>query len=377
MTMLTSEQPKTSRVRSNAPSPRDTLTRYTDAATDVLARTIVNFQREGNRERELRDAQFAARMAELGSRIQSVEELERRLAERLATIKDGRDGADGRSVVVDDVRPVVEEYVERVLAGWDRPKDGQSVTVDDVEPVLRDMVEAAVARIPSPKDGRDGKDGVSVDPETIRQMIADAVALIPVPKDGKDGVDGRDGKDGVSVDPADVARMVSEAVALIPPAPAGKDADPELVAALVGEKVREAVEALPPPEKGERGEKGDKGDAGPMGSLPSVEEWQDRVYYEGQICSLDGAVYQARRDTGKAPGHEDWRCIVQRGANGADGKDGPQGPQGKQGKPGQRGERGAGAVRQRLSEDGQHQITTFSDGSEVVCDLYPVLSRLL
>jgi hypothetical protein len=361
----------------SASQSRETLRRFTDAATEAVARTIVSFQRESGLEREIREAQFAARMAEFGSRIQSVEELERRLAERLTTLKDGRDGADGKSVAIDDVRPIVEEYVERVLAGWDRPKDGQSVTVDDVEPVLRDMVEAAVARIPVPKDGRDGKDGASVDPDVIRQMIADAVALIPVPKDGRDGVDGKDGRDGAdgaSVDPADVARMVSEAVALIPPAPAGKDADPELVAALVDEKVRAAVEALPPPEKGE---KGDKGDAGPMGSLPVVDPYQDRVYYEGEACTYDGGVYQAIRDTGKVPGHADWRCIVARGMDGAEGKEGKQGPQGKQGKPGQRGERGAGAVRARLSEDGQHQITTFSDGTEVVCDMYPVFSKVL
>lgn len=270
-------------------------------------------------------------MAELGSKIQSVEELERRLAERLTTIKDGRDGTDGRSVDIDDVRPVVKEYVESVLAGWDRPKDGQSVNVDDVEPVLRDMVEAAVARIPAPKDG---KDGTSVDPEFVRQWIADAVALIP-------------------------------------PAPAGKDADPDMVAALVGEKVREAVDALPPAEKGEKGE------PGPAGSLPLVEDWQDRVYYQGEVCSLGGAVYQASKDTGKEPGHADWRCIVQRGADGSDGENGKQGQPGKQGKPGQRGERGAGAVAARLSEDGQHMIMRLSDGTEVVCDMYPVFSKVL
>lgn len=315
------------------PSPRETLNRYIDGATDVLSRTIVAFQREAERERQLRDAQFAVRMAELGSKIQTVEELERRLADRLTTIKDGN---DGRSVGIDDVRPVVKEYVEHVLAGWDRPKDGASVTVDDVEPVLRDMVEAAVARIPAPKDGEPGKDGASVDLELVRQWIADAVALIP-------------------------------------PAPAGKDADPEMVASLVGEKVREAVDALPPPEKGE---KGDKGDPGPAGSLPLVEVWQDRVYYQGEVCSLGGAVFQACKDTGKEPGHPDWRCIVERGTDGADGDKGDPGPAGKQGKAGPRGERGAGAVRSRLSEDGQHMITNFSDGSEVVCDLYPVFSRI-
>lgn len=429
---------------------REVLSRFTDAAAETVARTIVDFQRETRRERELRDAQFSARMAELGSKISSVDDLVRRLAERLETLKDG---SDGESVTIDDARPVIVEYVERVLAGWDRPKDGLSVTVDDVEPILRDMVNEVVAKIPAPKDGRDGVDGTDgqngkdADPDAIRRMIAEAVALVPIPADGRDGKDGadgrdvdiddvrkmiadevsripapkngrdgRDGADGASVDPAEIERMISEAVAALPPAAPGKDADPELVADLVSEKVREAIDALPPPKKGE------KGDPGPMGSLAAVEDYQDRVYYQGEVVTLDGAIYQAVRDTGKVPGHQDWRCIVRRGADGQEGRsfairgtyqldgeyhaldvvalngasfaakrDNP-GPcpgdgwqliasQGKQGKPGVKGDRGErglagpGVARMSVNDDGLVQIVN-GDGSAVDCDFYPVLSKL-
>lgn len=318
-------------------------------------------------------------MAELGYRIESVADLERRLSERLATLKDGRDGADGVSLTIEDVRPAIAEYVDKVLAGWERPKDGQSVTIEDVEPMMREMISEAVAEIPAPKDGKDGRDGKSVDPSEIERMIADAVAALP-------------------------------------PAPSGRDADPDLVAELVSEKVREAVEALPPPEKGE------KGDPGPMGSLVAVEDYQDRVYYQGEVVTLDGSIYQAVRDTGKVPGHKDWRCIVRRGADGQDGRsfavrstwqadgeyraldvvalngasfvakrDNP-GPcpgdgwqlmaaQGKQGKPGakgdrgERGEPGPGVADMAVDGDGLVRIVN-GDGSTVECDLYPVLSKI-
>lgn len=352
-------------------------------------------------------------MAELGYRIESVADLERRLADRLNTLTDGRDGKDGASPTLDDIRPAIADYVDQVLAGWERPKDGSCVTVEDVQPLLRDLVAEAVAALPAPKDGKDGADGLDgrdADPEIIRQMVEEAVSLIPRPKDGRDGADGK------SVDPSEIERMIAEAVAALPPAKPGKDADPVLVAELVSEKVREAIDALPPPEKGE------KGDPGPTGSLGAVEDYQDRVYYQGEVVTLEGSIYQAIRDTGKVPGHKDWRCIVRRGSDGQDGRsfvirgtyqsdcdyqaldvvalngasfaakrDNP-GPcpgdgwqliaaQGKQGKPGTKGDRGEkGPAGPRVADmtvddNGLVQIVN-ADGSTVDCDLYPVLSKI-
>ncbi|HEM0087441.1 TPA: hypothetical protein U0S02_004953, partial [Escherichia coli] len=64
------------------------------------------------------------------------------------------------------------------------PQDGKSVTVDDVRPVLQEMVNNAVSALPPPRDGRD------YDPEVLKQAVQDevskAVAEIPVPQDGRD-----------------------------------------------------------------------------------------------------------------------------------------------------------------------------------------------
>lgn len=145
---------------------RETLKNFTDAATEAVANTISDFQKEARRERELRDAQFAARTAQLDYRLASVADLERRLTERLATLKDGRDGT---VLTLDDVRPAIADYVDHVLRGWERPKDGTSITVEDVEPVLRQLVSEAVAKIPRPKAAR-----VSVD--DFKPLIAEQVA---------------------------------------------------------------------------------------------------------------------------------------------------------------------------------------------------------
>ncbi len=460
----------------------------TEAAAGAVAREIATLRREAIREREVRDAQFAARVAELETRIAAVSEIERRLTERMAALKDGepgRDGTNGRdgaSVSVDDVLPAilaradaaVAENVERVLSGWERPKDGASVSVADVAPVLRDLVAA----LPKAKDGKDGADA---DPEVIRSMVAEAIAGIPVPQDG------RDGSDGSSVTADDVMPVLearlAELVAAIPVPKdgkdglAGKDADPEVTAALVREEVGKAMSAIPTPKDGtsvtvddvapliveevERrmgehasalsrqmdeavaaipvpkdgidgkdgapgkdgldGKDGDRGPEGPIGKLPAVKEWTDGVFYEGAVVTRDGGVYQAKRDTGKEPGHDDWLCIVERGKDGSDGRsftvcgtympeaeyhaldvvalngasfaakrdnpgecpgDGWQmiAMQGRQGKPGQsiKGERGppGPGLHQMSIDDNGLLVARNADGSEVECDLYPVLSRL-
>lgn len=507
-------------------SQASTLTAFTDAAADRVARLIAETQRENQRERELRDAEFRARIAELETRLAAVSEAERRLDARIASIKDGE---PGKSVTIEELNPVIAEGIERAVAAFPIPKDGEpgkNLTVDDVKPVLEELVRAAVESIPPPEPGKsitieDVEPMISerinaavsaippvepkeVDPEAITRAVAEAVALIPqatagkdadmsvveariaefvesaqaaiseairsipTPENGKDGVgifdasikndwnlaitltDGReidvgrvvgwDGvdidiekvqeqiaetirqlwdefpkpKDGESVDMSVVEEMIARAVAAFPVPQNGRDADPELVASLVNEKVAEAVALIPPAERGEQG---------PMGRLPTVRNWEDRVHYESEVVSFEGGVFQAMRDTGKPPLHEDWNCIVRAGTDGAPGRsfvvrgtwneadeygeldvvalngaafvarrDNPgacpgdgwqmissQGKPGKPGIPGPKGDRGiavtAAITRMVVSDEGMLAVTS-ADGSVVKCDLYPLLSKL-
>lgn len=137
---------------------------------------------------------------------------------------------DGKSVTLDDVRPLIDEeltrlrsdaddYFKAVLTQTERardgllktvadlhqPEDGKSVTVEDVRPMIEAEVKARVAEIPVPADGK------SIDPADVERMVHEAVAKIPPAANGKDA------------DPAEIKRLVDEAVAAVPAPKNGKD----------------------------------------------------------------------------------------------------------------------------------------------------------
>lgn len=347
-----------------------TLKAFTDAAANAIAREIASIRREAQREKDIRDAEYRARLAEIDARILAVTALEKQVADRLAALKDG--------------------------------EPGRSVTVEDVAPLIAAEVDRAFAAAPRPKDGEPGRDA---DPALIAEMVRSAVDAIPPPEPGK------------SVSLADVEPMilgeVAKAVAALPVAAPGKDADPEHTRALVDEAVRDAVSAIPAAKQGE---------PGPMGSLPTVKAWEDKVYYHGNVVSHEGALFQASCDTGRAPPHQDWNCIVRSGRDGrsfnvrgtyAEGEayqaldivalggasftarrddpgvcpgDGWQliASQGKRGNPGERGlkgdkgDRGSDGHRVVSAEFNKDGLLTLqmTDGTSIECDFYPVLSKM-
>lgn len=232
---------------------------------------------------------------------------------------------------------------------------GQSVTIEDVRPVLQAMVDDLP---PAPE----GPPGRSVEQEDLWPLISEAVLLLPKAKDGEPG---------------------------------------------------------PPGVMGPRGERG------PIGKMPSVIPWTDGVHYEDAVVSYDGALFQALRDTGREPRSDDWLCLAERGedgrgfhvcgtwsegvvyqaldvvalggssfaakinkpgacpgndwqllaSKGTRGKEGQSGPKGERGEPGKRGEPGVSVVSLDCSDEGVLTLT-LSDGTQINCDLYPVLSQL-
>jgi len=159
--------------------------------------------------------------------------------------------------------------------------------------------------------------------------------------------------------------------------------------------------------------------------LTIVEPWQDRVHYLGELVAHDGATWQALRDTGRSPPHEDWLCLAAAGAdarsfsvrgtwdaeatyqaldvvalNGASfaarsddpgtcpgpgwqmiaaqGKQGRPGDQGPRGERGQAGERGPSGRIMSMSINDDGLLTLLSeDGTTVSCDFYPLLAKLV
>lgn len=318
-------------------------------------------------------AAASARVAEAETRLQSIEG---RIAERLATLKDGEPGERGEPGAPGERGPPGES-----IEGPPGPV-GPPVEMAEVEAVIARAVEA----FPKPRDGADGppgqkgdrgEDGRSVEPDEVLEIVRSVVATIPRPADGRDGKDGERGLPGAD------------------------------------------------------GETGPAGERGPTGFLSEVRAWEDRIHYAGATAAHDGSTWQAIRDTGKAPPHEDWICIAARGADGVDGRNGEDGrsfevrgtwldvgtyrkmdvvalngasfvakrddpgpcpgegwqllsAQGKRGQTGEKGERGIQGPRGlpgpaviRIDVDGEGMLTLRNaDGTTVQCDLYPVLSKL-
>ena len=264
--------------------------------------------------------------------------------------------------------------------------------------------------------------------DELRQMVADRLATV------KDGAPGRDGESitGPMGGPGERGEKGE-------PGADGRDADP----ALIAEMVRAAVDEIPRPvngEKGDPGERGEKGEPGAdgrdgvdgergldgaPGKLALVRAWSDGVHYEGDCVVYNGATWQAQRDTGHAPPHDDWACLAAAGENGrslavrgtfdssaeyrmldivamngasfvalkdvpgecpgegwqllaSPGKRGQKGEDGERGFPGRNGDRGSpgpALISASIDDDGILTLTR-DDGVAVTADFYPVLRSL-
>lgn len=266
----------------------------------------------------------------------TVAELRPVIAEMLALVPPPKDG-----VTLDEVLPSIRAEVKAAVAALPPPKNGTSVTLDDVRPVIDAELAAKFATLRVPQDGK------SVDPSEVDRMVAArvddrlaaALAALPPPKNGE------------SVHPDTVRLMVEDATAaaiakalpLIPRPENGKDADPAEVAALVNAEVARQFEILRPHIKGERGEDGLGFDDVKIGEVDAngvltiafvrgdrVREFkvagiphEAGVYVKGKrygksaIVTYGGSAFIAQRETeaeiGTRPPSPDWRLLVQRG----------------------------------------------------------------
>lgn len=126
---------------------------------------------------------------------EEAEEFQKTALEAIPTPKDGADGKDGKSVTLEDVRPLIEELVSQIPApenGKDGA-DGKSIELEHVKPLIEELVKSVVAEIPAPTNGKDGQSVKIEDvlPE-IKAEIERRVAAIPAAEKGVDGIDGKD-----------------------------------------------------------------------------------------------------------------------------------------------------------------------------------------
>lgn len=358
--------------------------------------------------------------------------------------------------------------VEAMLADCRASVSAVALEAERTMGELRLRLAAVVDGKPG-EQGEPGPPGV-VDMAAVGDLVRAAVEALPPATQGEPGRDGADAD--MAALAARLDERVTEAVRALPAAERGEpgqDADMGEVARLIGDCVREAVSALPAPEKGPVGDPGasgkdghgveeveviqdgalvelaftvgqersafrlevpvgpagERGPEGQPGKMPIAKGWADAVHYEADVVAHNGATYQAIRDTGREPPHDDWICLAGRGEDGKAAaqldfrgtydpeaaysqlnvvalnyasfvakQDNP-GPcpgdgwqlmagQGKRGAPGEKGEKGdvgssgpPGPPAAKLEIDDEGVLTlTSGDGSTVTCDLYPVLSRL-
>ncbi len=201
------------------------------------------------------------------------------ISEKVAQIPVAKDGQDGKSVTVEELRPIVEETVAKAVeplvpAEVDYEKvegiisekfaqlpvakdgqDGKSVTLEDVRPLVEEAVEKVAQNITLPE----------VDYDSLKSFITEEVSKIPPGKDGESvGIDDvrplveeaikevADGLKAPEVDYDQVKSLVKEEVASIPPPQDGKSVTLDQVKPLLKEMV-DAIE-IPVPEKGEKGD---------------------------------------------------------------------------------------------------------------------------
>jgi integrin beta 3 len=400
------------------------LRSFTDAAADAVAREIATLRREAQRERDLREAEHRARMAELEARLLSAVDLERRLDDRLAALKDGDPGPRGEPGVVDmeAVRGLVAEEVAAIPAPEPGApgRDGADADMEAVAEMVSKQVRDAVAALPPAEKGEPGRDAEPVQPSAIREAVRQVLTPVEGIADPvraavdsyfeanpvRDGAPGRDGRDVEDVEVMQDGRLVE-------------------LGFTVGETRSVFQIELPEGEPGKDGEPGPRGDAGPEGKLPIVAAWTDDVQYEGAVRTHAGGTWQALRDTAREPPHTDWACLSAPGANGKDaqafvirgtwdaeatyealnvvalngasfvakrenpgpcpgegwqlmaaqGKRGAPGERGAPGGKGDRGPPGPGVVSLSIDDEALATLTN-ADGSVVTCDFYPLLSRL-
>lgn len=229
--------------------------------------------------------------------------------------------------------PDIGAMVSEAVAAIPSPQDGKSVTVEEIRPVLDELVAAAVGDIPIPRDGKDydpevlkqavdeavaalppAQDGRSVTPEDVRplleELVTTAVREIPSPRDGKD------------YDPQVLKQAVDDAVAALPPAENGRSVTPEDVLPLLNELVAAAVGEIPVPRDGK--------DFDPVvlkqavdaavAALPQAQDGRDALqleiqpfidegksYPRGSYATHNGGLWRAYE---KTHGMRGWECIV-------------------------------------------------------------------
>jgi hypothetical protein len=339
-----------------------------DILFEEAGASLGRIERELRLKDEARAARFEARLAAIElAAFKAEEERHRIFGERLAELRNGRDGEPGKNGKDADIEPFEHRFEEL--------KATTIANLNRVSAEVREEAAAKLSEVKNGKDGEPGRDGKDADIEPLEVLVSERLASLGLAfAELESGIEGRlaevkDGKDG---------------------------------------------------EQGKDGEHGPPGKDGKDGKLPIVREWTNRVHYEGDVVRHNGATYQALADTGSEPPHGDWGELASRGTDGrgfvlrgtydaaaeykqhdivminrnsfaakydapgdcpGDGWQlfGPSGQRGKEGPPGSKGADGCSVSIASLEADADAMVLRITDslGKTFNLDLEPIAGRIV
>jgi hypothetical protein len=312
------------------------------AYTDGLERALARVVSDAKREADAVLAGFQARLAEAEANLRASEarhalaetEFERRVMaaveERLAGLRDGRDGEQG-------------PQGERGFPG-ERGEIGPQGERGD--PGERGLDGAA---------GQDGRDGVDGAP-------------------GRDGIDGAPGRDGAPGERGPEGPMGK--LGLCRAWDDGVHYEGDVVAheGATWQAIRDTGRAPPQEDWRCLAERGHDGRDGQDGRGFTVRGTYDAeaTYAQLDVVMVGGSSFVARyNDPGPCPG-DGWQLHASRGSRGAPGEKGERGDKGERG---ERGQPGPAVVALTVSDDAVLTLT-MEDGQEFTADLYPLLAQV-
>lgn len=440
------------------------LTReHTEALERALGRIVADAQRQVDLHRaqsdaiiadlrarlvetEARLAQFEARVAQsVDERLTAAEEATAAMVREMLEPLERASPDETAALIRSLIDGAVQERVGEALAALPSPEPvdlsglATKAEVDEIRAALavppefppapdlsgfatKDEVQAVRDAIPAPMEAPD------LSPFATREELDEVRAAIPEIPEAPD-LSGFATIEAVEEVRASIPEIpeapdlsgfatrdeVAEIRAAIPVIPEPKDWQPAIDA------VREEAEWAAAEGKAEVGrvlaEVKERLERHP-GRFPVVRAYEDGVHYAGDLVTHAGSLWQAKRDTGKAPPHDDWAVVAAKGDRGDPGAspkvrgtynadeeyraldvvalDGSSfiarhdepGPcpgegwqlvasRGGRGKPGDsvRGEPGKPVVAMDVSDDGLLTLTN-GDGSTVEADLYPLLEKV-
>ena len=189
----------------------------------------------------------------------------------------------------------VSTQIEGRVAAIPKPQDGKSVTVEELRPLVEEAVSAAVSTLPKAKDGEPGKDGLGLADALIDRDGNLVLTMTDgrhknmgrvVGEPGKPGEPGAPGLDGVSMSHFDTEM---------------KDERTIVFKFVRDDSIVEMHEF----------------------SFPVMIDrgvWTERVYQKGDCVTWGGSLWVCQRETSAKPDSPDsgWRLAVKKGRDGKD-----------------------------------------------------------